>query len=582
MKLLTADQMRELEQHADANGNTYAMMMERAGKSVADAIMERWGAQGKRVLVLVGPGNNGGDGLVCARHLHDAGANVALYLWKRVPSNDDENYRLCVESKIPTTRAEEDNDFNELKKHINECDVVVDALLGTGVTRSIDGQLKNLLAFIANHLTTQPPNHPTSLLPHPSAPLRPYIVAVDLPSGLNPDTGALDPATLNADLTVTFAFPKIGQLAFPGANAVGELVIADIGIREEWADAEHYGERSLPGVATVREIRSLLPARPRDSHKGTFGKAMLCVGSANYVGAAFLAGSAATRAGAGLVTLALARTIYPMIASALHETTFVVLPDDLGVLVPDAVNVLREHMTDYDALLIGCGFGRDPKTIDFVHKLLNVIASKAKQHLHHTQVQVSPASPLGIASAQPFSLANAPLKTQLAMTLPPLVVDADALFALAQSGEWWTNLKPYSAILTPHPGEMATLTGLSRKDVQADRINVAKKFAAQWQQVVVLKGAFTVVASPDGRTTILPFATPALATAGTGDVLAGIIVAMLAQKLSPYDAAIAGAYLHGLAGTIVEKEIGRAGVVAGDLIPRLPEALRRIIGNESA
>jgi NAD(P)H-hydrate epimerase len=559
MKLVNTTQMRELEKRADQSGNTYAMMMERAGKAVADAIIERWGAQNQRLLVLVGPGNNGGDGLVCARYLHDAGASVSLYLWKREPRADDENFRLCVERQMSVTRAEEDTHFSELKKYINECDIIVDALLGTGVTRPIDGLLKDMLIAIKsqspNHLITQSPNHPiTQLLPSPIA-SRPslHIVAVDLPSGLNPDTGALDPAALTADLTVTFAFPKIGQLAFPGANAVGELIIADIGIPEEWADA------NLPDVATARAIKALLPARPRDSHKGTFGKAMLCVGSANYVGAAFLAGSAATRAGAGLVTLALARTIYPMIASALHETTFVVLPDDLGVLVPDAVSVLRERLADYDALLIGCGFGREPKTVEFVERLLNVIASKAKQ---------SPTSPLGIASVQ---------KSHLAMTLPPLVIDADGLYALAQSGEWWASIKPNSTILTPHPGEMATLTGLSRDEIQADRVNVAKKFAAEWKQVIVLKGAFTVVASPEGRVTILPFATPALATAGTGDVLAGTIVAMLAQKLSPYAAAIAGAYLHGLAGVIAEKEIGRAGVVAGDLVTRLPVALRQVI-----
>ena len=554
MKLVNATQMRELEKRADQSGNTYAMMMERAGKAVADAIIERWVAQNQRILVLVGPGNNGGDGLVCARYLHDAGANVSLYLWKREPRTDDENFRLCVERQMPVIRAEQDNQFVALKEQLKQCNVLVDALLGTGVTRPIEGLLKDVLTVIKsqspNHLITQSPNHPiTQLVPSPLA-HRPLlrIVAVDLPSGLNPDTGALDPAALTADLTVTFAFPKIGQFAFPGANAIGELIIADIGIPAEWAEA------NLPDVATVREIKAWLPARPRDSHKGTFGKAMLCVGSANYVGAAFLAGSAATRAGAGLVTLALARTIYPMIASASHETTFVVLPDDLGALIPDAVNVLRERLRDYDALLIGCGFGRDPKTIEFVQRLLDI----------------KPKSQLGF-----------PTKSEDRKTEPPpripLVIDADALFALAQSGEWWTNLKPSTAILTPHPGEFATLTGLSRDEIQSNRIEVAKKYAMQWHQVVVLKGAFTAIASPEGRATILPFATPALATAGTGDVLAGTIVAMLAQKLNPYDAAIAGAYLHGLAGVIAEKEIGRAGVVAGDLVTRLPVALRQVI-----
>jgi len=560
MKLLTANQMRALEKRADASGNTFSMMMERAGQAVADAIIERWGAN-HSVIVLVGPGNNGGDGLVCARYLHDAGTRVSLYLWKRAPRDDDENYRLCVERKISVTRAEDDNEFKSLKQRINESSIIVDALLGTGVTRPIEGLLKDLLASLHNQLSNYRTNQLTELIPPSLAPRHPpYIVAIDLPSGLNPDTGALDPAALNADLTVTFAFPKIGQLAFPGANAVGELVIADIGIKEEWADAERYGERSLLDVATAREIATMLPVRSRDSHKGTFGKAMLCVGSVNYVGAAYLSGTAATHAGAGLVTLALARTIYPMIASVSHETTFVVLPDDLGVLVPDAVKVLGNHLTDYDALLIGCGFGRDPKTVEFVQKLLGLDTKTKTQMGFTTETR----------------------EIKETRELPLMVIDADALYALSQSGEWWTRLASNSAILTPHPGEMAMLTGLSHAEIQADRVNIAKKFATQWNQVVVLKGAFTVVASPDPstplrvRATLLPFATPALATAGTGDVLAGAIVAMLAQKLHPFDAAVAGAYLHGLAGEIAEKEIGQAGVVAGDLIPRLPEAIRKI------
>jgi ADP-dependent NAD(P)H-hydrate dehydratase / NAD(P)H-hydrate epimerase len=287
----------------------------------------------------------------------------------------------------------------------------------------------------------------------------------------------------------------------------------------------------------------LLPIRGRNSHKGTFGKAMLCVGSANYVGAAFLAGAACTRAGAGLVTLAVARTIYPFIASTLHETTFVNLPDDGGALVPDAVTVLGNSSKEYNALLIGCGFGRNDRTIEFVRRLV---------------------------------------KWREQATPIPLVIDADALFAVSQIGKWWKCLAPGTVILTPHPGEMALLTGLSRAEIQADRVNIAKRYAMLWQQIVVLKGAFTVIADPEGRTTLLPFATPALATAGTGDVLAGTITAMLAQLRAMnhtptlFDAAVAGAYVHGLAGDIAEKEIGSAGVVASDLLTRLPSALRQI------
>ncbi len=529
MKLVNADQMRALEQRADKSGNTYAMMMERAGRAVADAIAARLGTHEKRVLVLVGPGNNGGDGLVCARHLHDAGARVSLYVWKRAEDAADENFKLCRERKIAMIRAEDDTQLETLKQLVRESDIIVDALLGTGVTRPIEGLLKDLLQAVKGAIGASHSDL-LSLSPAPPPPRpRPHIVAVDLPSGLNPDTGALDPATLTADFTVTFAFPKIGQLNFPGAGVVGELIVADIGIPAEWAR-----DVTLE-VASASEITARLPIRPRDAHKGTFGKAMICAGSANYLGAAFLAGSAATRAGAGLVTLALARSVYPIVAAAVHETTFLPLPDDQGALVPDAAQVLRERIADYDSLLVGPGLGRDPKTIEFVRRLLGD-------------------------------------------KLLPLVIDADALFALAQTPEWWMRLAPGAAILTPHPGEMATLCGMTRDAVQNDRINIAKKFAAQWKQVVLLKGAHSVVAAPDGRITLIPFATPALATAGTGDVLAGTIVALLAQKIELFAAAVVGAYLHGFAGRMAEEEIGTAGVVAGDLLPRLPRAIRLVGG----
>ncbi len=554
MKLVTSTQMRALEQRADAAGNTYALMMERAGKSVADAIQARWDVRGKHALVLVGPGNNGGDGLVCARHLHDAGARVHLYLWKRARTDDDANLRECLERRIPLIRAEEDLEFHELEARINECEMLIDALLGTGVTRPIEGALKELLAAVKKSPRLRvPASQLTNITPAPLLPRSPaFVVAVDLPSGLNPDTGALDPAALPAHLTVTFAFPKIGQMLFPGANAVGELVVADIGIRAEWADGIALE------VATATEIAARLPARPRAGHKGTFGKALICAGSLNYTGAAYLAGVAATRAGAGLVTLALPCAIYPIVAASAHETTFLPLPDDDGVLIPRAARVVRERMAEYDALLIGPGFGRAAGTVRFVQ---NVIARKTR-----------------LATLAPPARAG--------VTQTPMVIDADALFALAQTREWWTRLAPQCAILTPHPGEMATLCGISRDEIQRDRIGIARRFAQMWQQVIVLKGAHSVVAAPDGRVTLIPFATPALATAGSGDVLAGTIIALLAQmegagKPRPYlyDAAIVGAYLHGLAGKIAEDEIGAAGVVAGDLLARLPRAWR-VAGNE--
>ncbi len=563
MKLVTADQMRALEQRADKSGNTFAMMMERAGSAVAEAITARLavrGARENRVLVLVGPGNNGGDGLVCARVLHDSGAPVTLYVWKRTLAPDDANLRLCLERRIPITRAEDDKDFAALKRLLTTNAVIVDALLGTGVTRPIEGLLKDLLAVVKAHMETSETREINGLVPlFPSFPASSYVVAVDLPSGLNPDNGALDPAALPADLTVTFAFPKVGQLVAPGADAVGELGVADIGIPSEWASD------ITVQVAGVSDVARRLPVRSRESHKGTFGKAMICAGSINYIGAAYLAGSAATRAGAGLVTLALARSLQPIIAASAHETTFLPLPDDNGVLIPEATMVLTNALNGYDALLIGCGFGRNPKTIEFVR---GILGSQAVQPIVDLKTQPIP-NLAKVGEPSKGSTAQGPASL-------PMVIDADALYALSQTPQWWTYLSPSAAILTPHPGEMATLTGIKMSEIQGNRIDTAKKFAAEWRQIIVLKGARTVVAAPDGAVTIIPFATPALATAGTGDVLAGTIAAMLAQGLAPFDAAVVGAYIHGLAGEIAQDDIGVSGVVAGDLLPRLPQAMRRV------
>ncbi len=540
MKLVTAEEMRHIERESDARGVTYAVMMENAGRSVADAIRQRMDVAGRQIVILVGPGNNGGDGLVAARHLHDAGAQVTCYLWKR-QVEEDENYRLVQERHIPCPRAEDDPELEGLRQLLTQADVVIDALLGTGIARPIKGHLKSVLGVlrqVRNSRESGPAGHP-----------RPYLVAVDVPTGLNVDTGALDPATVPCDLTVTFANPKRGQYLFPGAGAVGELVVADIGTPPE------LDEDVKTEVATPKMIRALLPERPPDAHKGTFGRALVVAGSVNYTGAAYLAGAAATRVGAGLVTMAIVEPLHPIIASRLTEATYLLLPHDMGVITPDAIRVLADDLPTRRALLIGCGFGREEPTVEFVHGLLGVRSKAVKPRIgFHPGEEAEEAQRL---------------------ELPPLVIDADGLNALAQAGEWWTRFQG-SAILTPHPGEMARLTGLTTAEVQADRMGVAQRAAQQWGQVVVLKGAYSIIAGPDGRVVVNPFANPGLASAGTGDVLAGAIVGMLAQGLSPFDAAVVGCYLHGLAGELARQELGDAGMVAGDLIPRLPLALKAL------
>ncbi|MEP0763897.1 MAG: NAD(P)H-hydrate dehydratase, partial [Chloroflexota bacterium] len=309
-------------------------------------------------------------------------------------------------------------------------------------------------------------------------------------------------------------------------------------------------------LVDAAEVRARLPQRPRDSHKGTFGKAMVVAGSLNYTGAAYLAAAAAYRAGAGLVTVGAPQIIVPVLAGMLPEATWLLLPHDLGVINEAAVKVLRTELAGYSALLLGPGFGREDVTGEFLRELL-----RPQEEVRHSRA-------IGFVPNEPAGETARP-----ATDLPPLVIDADGLNLLAAMDDW-PRLLPPGTILTPHPGEFARLARLEREDVQANRIPLAQAKAAEWNCVVVLKGAFTVVAAPDGRTAVEPFATSALASAGTGDVLAGAIAGLLAQGLAPFDAALCAGWLHGMAGVraagLLETAIS---VTAGDVLELLPDAL---------
>lgn len=552
MKLVTVEQMRRIERASDAAGHTYAAMMERAGTAVAAAIESRVAVKDKRVLVLVGPGNNGGDGLVAARVLHQADAQVSCYLFRDRP--EDPLLIAVGEQGCFVAVALNDIQFRVLRRLVKGADVIVDALLGTGTARPLEGDLAQILQIVQSE--TRRSRDAEELRELGGIPRvspvsgRPLLVAVDGPTGLNYDTGALDPVAVPADVSVTFAYPKLGHLAFPGAAACGQLVVADIGTDPRLADDIRLN------VADAEMVRALLPARPADAHKGTFGKAMIVAGSIYYSGAAALAAQAAARVGAGLVTLCPPRSIYSVLASKLTEVTYEPLPDDMGVLNTDAAGILAEKIKGYQALLVGPGLSTEKETVAFVRRLLDVEPPAKKAHIGF---QVSAAE-------------SAPEKVKL----PPLVVDADALNALAEVDGWAERL-PRPSILTPHPGEMARLMRLQDKvALDQDRIGTACKMAAEWGHIVLLKGAFTVIAHPDGQAVVLPFANPALATAGSGDVLAGALVGLLAQGLGPFEAALCGAYLHGLAGEMARRDIGDAGAVASDALARLPAAIQQL------
>jgi NAD(P)H-hydrate epimerase len=397
-----------------------------------------------------------------------------------------------------------------------------------------DAATPNSQLLRANLLSSTPtlqsltPNLPILIANYQLPITKKIIIAVDLPSGVNADTGAVDAATVRADATVTFAYPKLGFFKFPVADMLGELLVADIGIPATLAN-----EVSL-NLATSDMVRSLLPARPRDGHKGTFGKAMIVSGASSYTGAPYLSATAAARVGAGLVTLATVPEVQRIVATTLHEPTYLLLRADDGAIAAEASEQILQRITDYDALLVGPGLGRAAPTQQFVERLFSS-----------------------------------------RVALPPLVVDADGLNAL---GAWsaWAERVPTNSVLTPHMGEFSRLTQMTSADIMANREAVAREFAKQWNQIVLLKGAFTCIAEPNGQVTLLPFANPALATAGSGDVLAGIIVGLMAQGVSSRDAAIAGGYVHGLCGEFVRDEIGDAGALAGDLLSRIPRALRHI------
>ncbi|NIS81431.1 MAG: NAD(P)H-hydrate dehydratase [Anaerolineales bacterium] len=542
-KIVTVEQMRAIEQAADAAGLTYDKMMENAGRAVADAILKHWlHMQSKQVLILVGSGNNGGDGLVAGHYLIEAGAQVSAYLTK-ARTDDDANFvRLRKRAKHIAT-AEEDKRWRILGDLVRSADLILDGVLGTGFQLPLKGSAKDVLASVTKSLEKRE--------------RAPFIVAIDCPSGLDCDSGEIAEQALSCDLTVTLAAAKLGLFRFPGAEKVGKIAVADIGIPSNQKEISSV-ELEL---ATSETVRAWIPVRPKNAHKGTFGRALIVAGSINYPGAAALAGLGAYRVGAGLVTLAVPSPVQIMLASQLPEATWIVLPHEIGVIAETAADVLHDEVESSQAILLGPGFGQDPSTANFLQRFLGGEGSAAR-------------GPIGFVPSDGPPSEGSRLQV-------PCIVDADGLKLLIQLPAW-TELLPASSILTPHPGEMAIMTEIPKDEIQSDRVAITQQWAKTWGHIVVLKGAFTVVAAPDGRSAVLPFATPALARAGTGDVLAGTIAGLRAQGVESYEAAVLGAYLHGRAGELAAEMIGSvAGVIAGDVADALPLALAELDGGLS-
>lgn len=506
-KVATAEQMREFDRRAeDEFGVPSITLMENAGRHVALSVEGLLGSvKRKRTTIVAGRGNNGGDGFVAARHLHDAGADVIVFLLAdpdEVKGDAKTNLDILLKSGVPVKSGQS---VSRMESTLIHSDVIVDAIFGTGLRGEVSG-------------------HPASVIEAINLCGR-TVVAIDVPSGLDANTGRIWGVCVRATRTVTFALPKVGLLMYPGAAYVGELIVGDIGIPEEL-----YAEITTE-VTGAHWVAARLPARPPDGHKGTFGSVLVIAGSPGFTGAAAMAGESALRAGAGLCTVAVPSSLWNIVAAKLTEVMTAGLAENESRSLSDhAVEDALKLAERASAVVLGCGIGTHPDTCAFVGRFVRSEVRK-------------------------------------------MVLDADALNCLA--GDTTVLEGEHSElVLTPHPGEMARLIGTTSDEVQSNRMEVAINAASRFHSVVVLKGARTIVADPSGRVLINPTGNSGMATGGTGDVLAGAIGALLAQGLSPLDAAVCGVYVHGVAGDIVASEIGQAGMIAGDVLRALPLALK--------
>ncbi len=500
--------MRRADASAIRGGIPSAELMENAASALAAAFRRAW-PRARTVAVLCGPGNNGGDGLAAARLLSGGGLAVRVFTLR-----DPEAYRGDASSNAARARAvgltleslAAPRAAARLAGALAECDGIVDALFGTGLARPLVGLAARTVSAI--NRSSRP------------------VLAADLPSGLSSDTGALIGPAVAAARTVAFAAPKVCHVAFPARGRCGEIVVADIGIPRETLG--RMGSRLF--LAEAADVRRLCPPRPRDAHKGTFGRVAVVAGSRGKTGAAILAARGALRAGAGLVTVFCAESLEPAIVTALPEAMTVGLPEERGAIAERAAAPALEALRAFDAAVVGPGLSTAPGTVRFLRYLLRIRL--------------------------------------------PLVCDADALNAFAGHPASFAGA---TRVITPHPGEAARLLGTSSREIERDRLAAARRLARESRATVLLKGAASLVARPGREVTVNPTGTPLMATAGSGDVLAGALGAYLARGLAPADAAVAAAWLHGASGERLAQSLGDAGLLASELADGIPAARRLLL-----
>ena len=505
---LTPSEAAELDRATQERGIDAETLMERAGRAVAHAAIElAEGAYGRRAVVVCGKGNNGGDGFVAARHLARLGMRVTVQTVE-----DPEGLREPAAVNIARLREEPSVRLRPftttaLARELDRADVAIDAIFGTGFR----GMPEDAFAAAIGELNDAP-------VP---------VVAVDIPSGVNGATGAVEGDAVFSELTVTFGAAKLGVVLLPGAEYAGAVRVVDIGFPEDLMRAEAW-------MTEPDDVARSLPVRDIDSHKRASGVLVVVAGSRGMTGAVKLIAEAAGRIGAGLITVAVPASVLPIVQASLTEATFIGLPETAeGTMGRDALAPLAERLERAHAVAIGPGLTTNEDTSAFVREL----------------VRTSPV---------------------------PMIVDADGLNAFAGRASELAERRA-DAVLTPHVGEFGRLSGIAARDLDADRLGHVRKLAAETHAVTLLKGSRSVIVSPEGEARVNLTGSPVLATAGTGDVLTGTIGGLLARGLDPMDAAACGAYLHGLAGVLAGLETGE-GTLAGDVVDHLPDAVARVVG----
>jgi hydroxyethylthiazole kinase-like uncharacterized protein yjeF len=516
MRILNAAQMREADRYTiEEIGIPSLVLMENAGRQVVAAIEAAYESKlDGRVAVLCGRGNNGGDGFVVARTLLQRGIDAAVFVLGSLSDvRGDARLNLDILGRLGVTVVElADEQTWELHfSEIAQCSLIVDAVFGTGLKSALGGMMETVVADVN-----------ASGIP---------IVSIDLPSGLSADTPHLIGDCIDASMTVTLAAPKLPLVLPPGEAHAGDVVIADIGIPIEVIDGLDGPHIEL---LTPEQVKDLVEPRAADSHKGDFGRVTIIAGSRGKTGAAHLAGMAALRSGAGLVTIATPASCLPVVASMAPEFMTEPLNESKeGMVAPAALE--RVLAMRHDVIACGPGLGRGAGVAEFVRGLIS-------------KVDV------------------------------PLVLDADALSVLADDPSGLIGREDRDVIITPHPGEMARLVSLPVEEVQANRIEVATNFSTTHHVYVVLKGHRSIIATPEGHVFINPTGNAGLATGGTGDVLTGMIAAWLAQLLDAEAACRLAVFLHGAAGDIAEVEEGQVSMTATDVLDRLGDALNHLTG----